>query len=362
MSTTNKSNIPLNPTDQEQYITFLEETKGKILSARINVARSACLEQAELYSWIGNKIVEYQEKYNWGKSSVEKLSHDLALEFPNSTFGFSPRNLWNMRSFYLEYKDNPKLRELASKIPWGHNLIIMSKIKDVRAREFYLKSTRDMIWTRDILILQIKNQAYEHQILDHKQHNFSETLPKKLAAQADQALKDIYIFETLGLSKPVVEAEMESRMVAKIKDVMLQLGYGFTFVGSQYRLVSPSGSETFIDLLFYNRHLQSLVAMELKSGAYKPEYAGRMNYQLSLLDDLVRQPWENQSIGIILCSEKNRIDVEYSLRDINKPVGVSEFTLTKTLPKELSDKLPNPKELERQIRNELGENSDATHC
>lgn len=344
--------------DESLYVKFLEEAKGKILATRVSIAKSACKQQMELYLWIGSKVIEYQEKYNWGKSAVEKISLELTKAFPSVTYGFSPRNLWNMRSFYIEYKDHPQLQGLAAEIPWGHNLIIMSKVKDIRAREYYLKNTKDMIWTRDFLTLQIKNQSYEHHMLDEKQHNFSRTLPENLAGQADQALKDIYIFETLGLSKPVVEAEMEARMVSKIKDVMLELGYGFTYIGNQYRLVSPSGAETFIDLLFYNRYLQALVAMELKSGEYKPEYAGRMNYQLSLLDDLVKQPWENPSIGIILCSEKNRIDVEYSLRDINKPVGVSEFTLTKKLPKELSDKLPDPKDLERQIRLELGEDEN----
>lgn len=360
MSPVDKTMLSTNSNEEGQarYVAFLDEAKVKILTVRTNIAKAACKQQIELYTWIGSKILEYQEKYDWGSSAVEKLSHDLTTEFPNSTYGFSPRNLRNMKNFYVEYKDHPQLQELASQIPWGHNLIIMSKVKDLTARAFYLKSTRDMIWTRDFLTLQINNEAYEHQMLDDKQHNFSRTLPDKLALQADQAMKDIYIFETLGLSKPVVEAEMESRMVSKIKDIMLQLGYGFTFIGNQYRLLSPSGAETFIDLLFYNRHLQALVAMELKSGAYKPEYAGRMNYQLSLLDDLVKQPWENPSIGIILCSEKNRIDVEYSLRDINKPVGVSEFKLTKKLPKELSDKLPDPKDLERQIRFELGENEN----
>ncbi len=358
MGNLEKSSESLIPEDRELYINFLEATKGKILSTRINVAKAACKEQMVLYRWIGQTIVEHQEKYNWGKSIVEKLAVDLYKAFPGSKFGFSPRNLWDMRRFHLEYKDYPKLRQLAAEIPWGHNLIIMSRVKDVHAKEFYMSCTSKMAWTRDVLLLQIKNQAYEHQVLADKQHNFTQTLSGDFAAQADQALKDIYIFETLGLAQPVIEAEMESRMVEKIKDVMLELGYGFTFVGNQYRLVSPSGAETFIDLLFYNRRLQALVAMELKSGAFKPEYAGRMNYRLNLLDDFVREPWENQSIGIILCSERNKFDVEYTLRGIDKPVGVSEFKLTKTLPKELFGKLPNPEELEQQIRRELGDVED----
>ena len=161
------------------------------------------------------------------------------------------------------------------------------------------------------------------------------------------------MLDTLGLTGPALEAEVEASIVSKIKNVMLELGYGFTFVGSQYRIVAPSKTESFIDLLFFNRHLKSLIAMEIKMGKFKPEYAGKMNYYLNLLDDLVKEEWENPSIGIILCTERNHIDVEYALRGIEKPVGVSEFRLTRTLPNELNGKLPEASLLETKILKEL---------
>lgn len=338
----------------ERYKQLLETTKRKIVSTRINAAKAVCREQMDLYWWLGQQVVKAQKDYGWGRSIVEQLSQDLAHVFPESKFGFSPRNLWDMRRFYLEYKDHPELRQLVAEIPWGHNLLIINKIKYIEAKKYYLNAVNQRAWTRDMLTQQIKSQAYDRHMLSTKQHNFEEVLPAQLAIQADQALKDVYLFETLGLTQPVVEAEMEARMVSKIKDVMLEFGYGFTFIANQYRLVSPSGKETIIDLLFFNRRLRALVAVELKVGGFKPEYAGRMNYRLNLLDDLVKEPWENPSIGIILCSERDRIDVEYALRGIDKPMGVAEFQLTPSLPSELTDKLPNPKELEAKILRELG--------
>lgn len=341
-----------NSTD-ENYDQLLETAKARILSTRIRVARAACQEQINLYLWFGQQIYESQEKYGWGKAIVERLAKDLAKSFSGSTYGFSPRNLWDMRRFYLEYKDCPKLRQIVAEIPWGQHLVILSKVKDIKAKEYYLEATRQMGWTRDILILQITSQAYERHVLASKQHNFESALPQHLAEQADRTMKDIYMLDTLGLNKPVLEAEIEEGMVRKIKDVMLELGYGFTFIGNQYRLVVPSGTEIFIDLLFFNRQLRCLVAMELKSGKFKPEYTGKMNYYLNLIDDLVREEWENPSIGIILCAERNHIDVEYALRGLDKPIGVSEYRLTRTLPNELSGKLPEAEKLEAEILKEL---------
>ncbi|MDA7742534.1 DUF1016 domain-containing protein, partial [Francisellaceae bacterium] len=195
--------------------------------------------------------------------------------------------------------------------------------------------------------------AYERQLVKSKNHNFEDTLPEPLASEATDTLKDIYMLDMLGISEPVIEAEIERRMVSKIKDVILELGYGFSFIGNQYRVVTPD-SEYFIDLLFYHRKLQSLVAIELKRSRFKPEYAGKMNFYLNLLDDFVKEPHENPSIGIILCGEHNHFDVEYALRGIDKPVGVAGYQLTQDLPESLKDNLPDPKKLEEKISFELG--------
>jgi len=260
-----------------------------------------------------------------------------------------------MRQFYLEYKDHPNLQRLVGEIPWGQNIEIMSKIKNLDERAYYARGVIEEGWTRPTLVMQIKSDAYHRHTSSTKQHNFAETLPVHLAEQANNTMKEIYMLDTLGLTPPVYEAEIENRMVAKIKTVMLELGYGFSFIGNQYRIVA-NGNEYFIDLLFYNRRLQSLVALELKKGKFEPEYAGKMNFYLNLLDDFVREPHENPSIGIILCGERDHFEVEYALRGVRNPVGVSEFRLSKSLPKEFFDKLPSPKELQQEIMRELDEN------
>jgi len=346
---------PVSKTDK-RYLQLLNEAKQKISSTRIQVAKAASKSQFELYWWLGEQIVTAQNKYGWGKSTVEQLSDDLKKSFAG-TFGFSPQNLWYMRQFYLEYKDHPNLQRLVGEIPWGQNIEIMSKIKDLKQRAYYAKGVIEEGWTRPILVMQIKSDAYHRHLSSTKQHNFAETLPEHLAEQASNTMKEIYMLDTLGLTSPVLEAEIENRMVAKIKIVMLELGYGFSFIGNQYRVVA-NGNEYFIDLLFYNRRLQSLVALELKRGKFEPEYAGKMNFYLNLLDDFVREPHENPSIGIILCSERDHFEVEYALRGVRNPVGVAEFRLSKSLPKELLDKLPDPKKLEQEIMREL-ERDDA---
>ena len=348
----NNPNHPAWQLDQ-RYQPLLEAIKHRIQSARIRVARAACREQINLYWWIGQQIVESQEHYGWGHGVVEQLAQDLQQAFEGTTYGFSKRNLWDMRRFYLAYRDCPNLRQLVAEIPWGQHLLILSKVKDTNARAYYLHLTNQMGLTRRQLIQSIQTQTYERHYSNQKQHNFNQTLSSSMAEQADQSMKDIYMLDTLGLTAPVLESQIEYHMVGKIKSVMLELGYGFTFVGHQYRVNVPNGKDVFIDLLFFNRRLRALIAMELKTGKFEPEYAGKMNYYLNILDDQVKEAWENPSIGIILCSDKDHIDVEYALRGLEKPVGVSEYRLTKQLPEEFNDKLPDPKRLEQALRREM---------
>lgn len=336
-----------------QYLDFVKEIKRAIQQSRLRAVRHTNRELIELYWNIGKEIVERQERHGWGKSIVERLSNDLRQEFPGVS-GFSSRNLWDMRRFYEEYREHEFLRQAVAEIPWGQNLLILNMVKNKDAREYYITTTAEMAWSRNVLLNQIKANAYERHRLSYKQHNFAATLPEHLSAQADDAMKDVYMLDFLGITKPVVEREMERRMIERIKDVMLELGYGFSFIGNQYR-VRLGEKEYFIDLLFYNRRLRCLVAVELKSGSFQPEYAGKMNFYLNLLDDLVREPGENPSIGIILCAERDRIEVEYALRNIHKPVGVAEYSLTRELPANLADKLPDAKEIEAEILRELGE-------
>lgn len=339
--------------DLPKYQDFLAQVTAQIRRARTRAAQAVNKEATSLYWWLGEHIVQHQNQHGWGKSVVERLSNDLKSVFPDAKFGFSPQNLWYMRQLYLEYQGKPNLQQLVGEIPWGQNLLIMSKVKGDAERLYYLSATKDQAWTRDTLRSQINSNAYERHILPNKQHNFEATLPKQLAEQADQSMKDVYMFDMLGITERVVEAEIERRMVEKIKDVILEMGFGFSFIGNQYRIVTPD-SEYFIDLLFYHRKLQTLVALELKRGRFKPEYAGKMNFYLNLLDDFVKEPHENPSIGIILCGEHSRFDVEYALRGIDKPVGVAGYQLTRDVPEKLKGALPDAAQLEEKIQFELG--------
>lgn len=333
------------------YAEFLNTIKSRIRRAQISASRVLNKGLIGLYWSIGKDIVEKQKKLEWGKAVVEKLAKDLQKDLP-TTQGFSARNLWNMKRIYEEYADHAILQQLVAEIPWGQNLLILEKVADKNARKYYLKATAEMGWSRNVLLNQIKAKAYERHQLSPKQHNFEKALPVHLAEQADKAMKDVYMLDFLGITKPVIEREIENRMVIAIKDVLLELGYGFAFLGNQYR-IKANKKEYFIDLLFYHRRLKCLVAVELKAGAFQPEYAGKMNFYLNLLDTYIKEKEENPSIGIILCADRDKFEVEFALRGIDKPVGVAEYRLTTKLPKTLVGKFPDAKKLKREILKEL---------
>lgn len=340
---TNKTEAVLKP----NYIRFLKEIKEKIIVSRINAYRGLNRGLIKLYWEIGGSIIERQQRYGWGQSIVEKLSRDLTSEF-KETEGFSSNNLWRMRNFYLTYKDNPKLAQLVQEIPWGQNIAIMQRVKSQQAREYYIKATIQFGWSRDVLIHQIEAEAHMHKKIK-KMHNFPKSLPMHLAEQADLAMKDTYALDFLDAAEPILEREMERKLVLNLKNFIAELGLGFCFIGAQYPL-KLEDKEYYVDLLFFHRHLRCLVAFDLKIGEFKPEYAGKMNFYLNLLDDSVRFPAENPSIGIILCKTRSRLEVEYALRGIRKPIGVSEYKLTKELPKGLARSLPTPKEFQKGLR------------
>lgn len=336
-----------NASISNEYSNFLSSIKDQIQQSRINAFRVVNRELLLLYQNLGKQIVEAQEKYGWGRSIVENLSKDLMQLFPGNS-GFSPRNLWLMRQFYVEYVDYAILQQLVAEIPWGQNIAIMSQVTDMQAREYYIKATIELGWSRNVLVHQIKSMAYERHMSIEKQNNFDEVLPEHLAEQADLAMKDTYMLDFLGIKKPVIEAHLERQMILRIKDVILELGFGFAFMGNQYKIKTPT-NDYYIDLLFYNRYLKCITAVELKVGAFKPEYAGKMNFYLNLLDDFVKVKDDNPSIGIILCSARDKFEVEYALRGLNKPVGIAEYRLTKDLPLDLVDKLPSAKILADEL-------------
>jgi predicted nuclease of restriction endonuclease-like (RecB) superfamily len=348
--------------EHTDYQKFLLSIRELVDRARYHVYKTASNTQVLLYWTIGEGIVRLQDKHGWGDAVVENLASDLRKSFPDSV-SFSARNLWLMRQLYTEYRDLTaklkqaaaelgKLKQAASEIPWWQNVIIMQKIKTVEERRYYLQSVREMGWSRNVLLNQIKGKAYERQITKAKQHNFEKALPVHLAEQADKAMKDVYMLDFLGITHPVLKREFEKRMIACMRDVLLEFGNGFAFIGSQYTL-STKTKDYRVDLLFYQRKLKCLVAVDLKAGAFEPEFAGKMNFYLNLLDDTVKEPDENPSIGIILCAERDRFDVEYALRGINKPVGVAEYQLTSVLPESLKGSLPDPAQLKKKLMKEF---------
>ena len=334
------------------YGELLKDVKQRISSAQVKAFRGLNRELIKLYWDIGQMIVERQFKYGWGKSIVERLSVDLRSEL-KAVCGYSVQNLWYMRQFYLEYKENSKLQQLVGEIPWGHNILIFSKVKSPAQREYYIVSSVNLGWSRNVLSHQIEGKAYEKHKIIPKLHNFPTALPAHLAEQADESMKSVYNLDFLGITRPVLERELERRLIEKIRQFIMELGYGFSFVGNQYPL-SLGENEYFIDLLFFNRKLKCLVAIELKTGKFEPEYAGKMDFYLNLLNDKAKLENENPSIGIILCAQKDNIVVEYALRSVKNPVGVTEYSLTAKLPDKLKGAIPNERELKRRIKEELG--------
>jgi predicted nuclease of restriction endonuclease-like (RecB) superfamily len=301
-------------------------------------------------------IVERQEDLGWGSAVVDRLSVDLRNEFPDMS-GFSPRNLWDIKRFYETYASALEfLRQLVAEIPWGKNILIFQRIKNEVARNYYIEATVRLGWTRDVLLNQIKAEAYQVSLQD-KSHNFPAALPQHLAEQANEALKSRYNLEFLGINQAVHERELEQRLIARLKDFMIELGYGFCFIGSQYRLTLGE-NEYFLDLLFYHRFLKCLVAVELKTGRFRPEYAGKMDFYLEVLNEKERAPDENPAIGIILCAERDQLEVEFSLKSKANAIGVATYQLYPKLPKEYQDRLPTDEDWQRLL--ESARNSESS--
>jgi len=338
----------------EGYAQLLSDLKTRIQAARTRTFLAANHELIALYWDIGKMIVERQKIHGWGNAIIDRLGQDLRREFPDNK-GFSRRNLYLMRQFFLAYKGAEGfVQQVAAQIPWWHNVLIFSQVKDPKAREYYLRASLENGWSRNILVHQIETDAHARHKRTAKTSTFKKTLPAPLGEQAEEMLKDPYVFDFVTLDETAKELEVERALLARLRDFLLELGTGFAFLGSQYRL-EVGGEEFSINLLFFHRFLRCLVAIELKTGDFKPEYAGKMNFYLNALDDFVRLPHENPTIGIILCKSKNKVVAEYALKGITKPIGVSEYTLTRKLPKEFQKQLPSVTELERQLQDETSE-------
>ena len=328
---------------ENDYQQLLHEIIANIENARVKASKMIYAVLNEVNFNNGKAIIERQQKFGWGQSIIKKLSKDLNQKYDGLT-GYSVSNLQYMRQFYLEYKDQPRLLSYALQIPWGQNIVIIQKTKDLEEREYYLKATDKMAWSRSVLLNQIKANAFEYHLKNPKLSNFNETLPEHLSEQANESLKSNYNLDFLGITKPVLERKMENMLIEKIRDLLIELGYGFSFIGNQYK-IQLGNDEYFVDLLFYHRKLKCLVAIELKTVKFQPEFISKLNFYLEILDETEKEPDENPSIGIILCAEKNNLTVEYALRTSTSPIGVAEYELTK----EIKSKLPSPDEIKNQI-------------
>jgi predicted nuclease of restriction endonuclease-like (RecB) superfamily len=327
------------------YAILLGDVKQRIRSAQYEALKAVNKELIALYWDIGRLIVERQQGETWGKSIVEQLAKDLQAEFPGIS-GFSASNMWRMRLFYENYKENQKLAPLVREIGWTHNVVIMERCKDDLQCEFYIRMTNKFGWTKNVLIHQIDNQTYEKTLLN--QSNFKQTLPEEISQQAQLAVKDEYTFDFLELGDEFGEKQLESAILDKVGPFLREMGGLFAFIGNQHRL-EIDGNEYFIDLLLYHRRLKCLVALELKAGDFKPEYVGKMQFYLAALDDLVKMEDENPAIGIILCRSKSRTVVEYALRESRKPIGVASYRMVSTLPLELQGELPAPEQVAKLL-------------
>jgi predicted nuclease of restriction endonuclease-like (RecB) superfamily len=328
------------------YKSLLGEIKERIRSAQYAALKAVNKELIAMYWDIGWSIVLRQRKGSWGKSVVERLASDLRAEFPGIQ-GFSARNIWRMRDFYLTYHTNTKLPPLVAEIGWTHNSVIMEKCKDKLEREFYIRMTRKFGWTKDVLIHQIDNRSYEKTMTG--QTNFNKTLSPEIRKQAKLAVKDEYTFDFLELGEKHSERELERAILAKMERFLTEMGGMFSFIGSQYRLEFHD-KEFFIDLLLFHRPLRSLVALELKVGDFIPEHIGKMQFYLTALDQRVRLKAENPPIGIILCRSKDRTIVEYALKDSHKPIGVATYRIVSHLPHKLKHLLPSPSQIAKALK------------
>ena len=328
-----------------QYLSFRDDIMQRIRSAQYAAMRAVNKEMISLYWDIGRQITERQKELGWGKSVVENLSRDIQKEFPGIQ-GFGVRNIWNMARFYSEYQSNIILQPLVAEISWTKHICIMERCKDTQERRFYILATKRYGWTKNVLLHQIEAKAFENYLLG--QSNYDQTLPDTIKQQAVLALRDDYSLSFLDIAGEHSEHDLEAAIVRNIRAFLMEFGHDFSFVGNQYRL-EVGGQEYFIDLLLYSRRMQAMVAIELKVGDFKPEYKGKMEFYLNVLDDTVKLPHENPSIGIIICKSKNRTIVEYALRNSASPIGVATYSISSELPENYKAMLPASQDIATKV-------------
>ena len=327
-----------------EYLAIVEQVKREIKTAQYQASVHVNTELILLYHSIGTVINEHKA---WGNKFIENLAADIRREFPASK-GYSVRNLKYMAKFAQTYPDREFVQQVVAQIPWGHNLVLLDKVSEPEERRWYLATCQKNGWSRSVLIHQIESGLYQRQVLADKVSNFERRLPSPQSELAVQTMKDPYIFDFIPFQEDMVERDIEQALVRDVTKLLLELGTGFAFLGNQYHL-NVGGDDFYIDLLFYNLNLRCYVVIELKTGEFKPEYAGQLNFYLSAVDGILKQEQDNPSIGLLLCKSKNDLVAEYSLKDMSKPIGVSAYQVTSNLPEELGKQLPSIEDIQKRI-------------
>lgn len=330
----------------EDYLAFIQDIKQRIQGAQIKASVAVNQALLHLYWELAERIVAKQLESAWGDGFLLQMSRDLQAEFPEMK-GFSLRNLKYMRQWFQFWSAEPAIgQQLVAQIPWGHNLVIIGKIKTTEQALFYVQKTIQNNWSRVVLTHQIESGLHLRE--GKAVTNFQNTLPAPHSDLARQMLKDPYHFDFLMLRERHDEQELENALIEHITRFLLELGAGFSYLGRQYKL-EVDGDEFFIDLLFYHVRLHCYVVVELKTVKFKPEFAGKLNFYISAVDEILKAEQDNPTIGILICKSKKDTVVEYALRNINKPIGVSEYTITQNLPEELKSSLPSIEEIEAEL-------------
>jgi predicted nuclease of restriction endonuclease-like (RecB) superfamily len=327
------------------YAEWLVELKARIHGAQQRAALAVNHELVLLYWQIGRDILVRQSEQGWGAKVIERLAHDLRNAFPDIK-GFSRANLLYMRAFAEAWPDGQIVQQAVGHLPWGHNLVLLAKLKDPPSRLAYAARAVEHAWSRNVLTHQIEGRLLERE--GRAVTNFEARLPAPGSDLAHSTLKDPYLFDFLGIGSEANERAIESALVRHISRFLLELGAGFAFVGRQVP-IEVGGDDFFIDLLFYHLKLRCYVVVELKAGAFKPEHTGQLGFYLTAVDAQVKAPEDGPTIGLLLCKTKNRVVAEYALRDSNKPMGVAEYQLIESLPAELQTSLPSTEQIEREI-------------
>lgn len=333
-----------------EYQQLLTDLKARVATSRYKAALSVNQELTLLYHHIGRTILSAQEQEGWGSKVIDQLSKDLQSAFPDMK-GFSRQNLKYMRKFAQVYPLNEIGQHPVNQMPWGHIVLLLYSGFDQKVQEFYINCTIKHGWSRSLLSRQIETALHSRQ--GQAISNFQQKLPSPQADLAQGLLKNPYIFDFLSIGQEAHEREVEKSLVLHMEKFLLELGAGFAFVGRQYHL-EVAGEDFYIDLLFYHLKLRCFVVLELKDQDFKPEYAGKMNFYLSAVDDLLRHEADQPTVGLILCKTKNNVLAEYTLRDMAKPIGLAEYRLTESLPENLKTALPSIEELEAELAKDLG--------